>query len=633
LGSATRNGNTITFTAGTTAGQATINYQVADAQGAVSLGRLSITIQEPVNDRPIATDDARIIPGPGTPTSFDVVSNDFDPNEPRTSLRVVSAEMESGDGTLSRSGSILTISPNPSFVGVLVATYTIEDSGGLTATARYRVTVLEPINRPPVAVDDSNEVANGGTVTTPVLFNDSDPDGDPLTMTITSGPASNLGQATTNGTSITFAATPGAAGTAVIEYSLSDGQLSDSASLRINVLPCAQSAPSAQSAFLATGYQQPISVNLASYASNGTVTDVVAPPGYGGGVYTPPAGENGNVTISYAVVNSCRQRATGQITIDVNRDPVPQAVSASLGRQQTREFPVSNLAGDDEPLTITSSTGAPAWVVTESTRVVVSPTLAVAAGTYSWTTRVADPGGLAANVPMSITVTNSAPIANNDAVNAAGGSVSAALLSNDSDPDGTNGGLRIQQIPSTITFSNGETGTISLSADQRNATIDPRAGLGSATFTYTAVDPDGAVSAPATVTVTGPKYNKAPIANSQTINVVAGQSVQVVLDVSDPDGDPLTVIVVDNSQGVGIALSGTTATVKAPSAGTFTATYRVTDGSLQSNVATLTVIASSPPTTTTTTTTTTLPATTTTDHSHSTTIPPHSHPHPPGEPD
>ncbi len=78
----------------------------------------------------------------------------------------------------------------------------------------------------------------------------------------------------------------------------------------------------ASGAFLATGYQQPISVNLSSFASNGQVVDVSGPPGYNGSVYTPPAGENGNVSITYDVVNSCRQRATGQITIDVNQDPV-----------------------------------------------------------------------------------------------------------------------------------------------------------------------------------------------------------------------------------------------------------------------------------------------------------------------
>ena len=44
----------ITFVAGTQTGNATINYQVADAEGAVSLGRLRVTIIERANQAPIA---------------------------------------------------------------------------------------------------------------------------------------------------------------------------------------------------------------------------------------------------------------------------------------------------------------------------------------------------------------------------------------------------------------------------------------------------------------------------------------------------------------------------------------------------------------------------------------------------
>ena len=60
------------------------------------------------------------------------------------------------------------------------------------------------------------------------------------------------------------------------------------AALRVRVLPCAESTPVAEDAFLRTGYQQPITVDLATYSSGGSIVDVVAPPGYSGNVYTPP---------------------------------------------------------------------------------------------------------------------------------------------------------------------------------------------------------------------------------------------------------------------------------------------------------------------------------------------------------
>ncbi len=603
IGSATRSGNVITFVAGAEVGVASINYQVEDELKAVTLGRLSVRVVEPTNDPPVANADSRLINGPGVPTSFEVLSNDFDPNEARTELRVEGVSLVSGDGSATQAGNVVTISPNADFIGDVVATYTVRDSGGLTASARVTLSVAEPLNRPPVANDDSNEVSNGGSVSTAVLFNDSDPDGDNLNLTITSGPDSSLGQASSGGGSIAFNATPGASGTASISYSVSDGEFSDSATLRIAVRPCSESAPVANDAFLTTGYQQPIGVNLADFSANGQVTDVAGPPGYSGSVYTPPAGENGNVAISYTVENNCRQRATGQITIDVNQDPVAQAANATLGRGAVLEFPVSNLAGDDEALTISGSAGAPAWVSTDPSRVVVAPPVGTAATTYSWTTTVVDPGGLSASVPMSITVQNAAPNAAGDAVNVAGGAASASIVENDTDPDADGGALRIQQIPSTLVFSNGEAGTITVLGDQRSVSIDPRAGLGSASFTYTVVDGDGAVSAPATVTVVGARFNTAPTAADQVVDVTTGTPVTVVLSVNDVDGDPLTVNEINNGGAV-TAVSGTTITVVAPSDGTFTYRYRVSDGDLQSNVATVTIQSSTPATTTTTTTTT-----------------------------
>lgn len=618
LGTAVRIGNRITFTAGSIVGVTTINYQVADEEGAVTLGRVSIRITEPANDPPIAEADTRIINGPGVPTQFSVLANDFDENEPTAALIVEGVAVVSGDGTATQSGSVVTISPNPDFVGDVVANYTIRDSGGLTSSAQIVLTILEPLNRQPVAQDDNADVENGGSVTTSVLFNDSDPDGDPLVMTITGGPDASLGQATAGGSSITFNANPGAAGTAVINYSVSDGELSDSAALRINVRPCSESAPTAQDAFLSTGYQQPIAINLADFAANGSVVDVVAPGTYGDGVYTPPAAENGNVAITFAVVNGCRQRTTGQITIDVNQDPVAQPAIAVIARLAQREFPVSELAGDDEALSISTSSGAPAWATVETARVVVAPPLGTLAAEYNWTVTVVDPGGLAATVPMTITVTNASPTANPDSVSVAGGAASFDLIANDTDSDGENAALRIQSVPTTLTFTNGEVGTIAVAGDGRSVSIDPGNGLGTATFAYSVVDVDGAVSATTDVMVAGARLNTAPTARDQTIDVISGSATIVVLTVNDADGDQLVMVTpIDDPDNVITVVSGTSITVLTSGDGTFGFSYRVTDGFAESNLATVTLISTPAATTTTTTvpgstTTTTAPGTTTT---------------------
>ena len=187
IGTATRRGRVITFVAGNQVGTATINYQVADPDGAVSLGRLRVTVTEPVNEFPIAVADTATIFGPGTPQQFDVLANDSDPDETPGGLSLVSAARVSGDATVTVSGSIVTLSPNPDFVGQVVATYTIRDGEGLTATSSILLTVEEPLNRPPDARDDIAEVVNGGSTTVSLLLNDTDPDGDPLTVSILSG--------------------------------------------------------------------------------------------------------------------------------------------------------------------------------------------------------------------------------------------------------------------------------------------------------------------------------------------------------------------------------------------------------------------------------------------------------------
>ncbi len=110
LGTATRSGRVITFVAGTQTGNATINYQVADAEGAVSLGRLRVTITERANQAPIAVPDSLTIFGPATPQQFNVLANDTDPDETPGGLTVVSASRVSGDGTVSLVGSVVTIS-------------------------------------------------------------------------------------------------------------------------------------------------------------------------------------------------------------------------------------------------------------------------------------------------------------------------------------------------------------------------------------------------------------------------------------------------------------------------------------------------------------------------------------------
>ncbi len=104
----------------------------------------------------------------------------------------------------------------------------------------------------------------------------------------------------------------------------------------ISVVPCVSAPPDAPDVFLQTGYQQPIFVDLFAYARNGEIVQVGAPLGVPSGVYTPPAGENGNVSFTYVVRNACDVEDVGRVTIDVNQDPIGSAVSAPRSGGRSR---------------------------------------------------------------------------------------------------------------------------------------------------------------------------------------------------------------------------------------------------------------------------------------------------------
>ena len=616
VGTAVRDGGTIRYTAGDVPGPVTITYQVGDPDGGVASGRLVIRVREPDPIAPVALPDRRTITGPGTRTDVAVLDNDDDPDGDLEALRITAVELIGGDGAVTRGRRLLTFVPDPDFVGDLVASYTVTDADGLTASTTATLTVLEAPNTPPVANDDAADVVNGGTVSIPIAFNDVDPDDDVLTYTLVQPPSADLGSATIGDGTLTFVAVPGASGTATMVYRLDDGEATDDATVRVNVLPCSIAPPEAPNVSLSTGYQQPIAIDLNAYARNGDIVSVGAPLGAASGVYTPPAGENGNVSFEYTVRNSCRLQATGVVVIDVNQDPVAAPYEANIGRLEPWTIPVSSLATDAEPLRIVALEGAPTWValVDEQRAIRIVPN--GQSGRLDMVAVVADPGGLQARAPIGIGLINLPPTAVGDDVGVVTGPVTFSPLANDVDQDGD--AISLAEVPSTIAFPAGGSGTIERLGDGR-LRVDPKAGYGRATFTYTVADALGAVSQAATIVVTA---NAPPVADDMTVTVPAGTTRVVRLDAVDPEGGQLTAVLGDEpTEPLTVSLSGLDLSVTAPGAeGTSrTVTYTVTDDRGATDSGTITLVIGPPPTTTTTTTTST---TTTTTVPPSTSVPP-----------
>ena len=112
-------------------------------------------------------------------------------------------------GTAQVQGAAIVYAPAPNYFGNDVFTYRASNAEATSAAATVTVTVT-PVNDAPVAVDDAATTDQDVAVVISVLGNDTDVDGDALTVAATTQPAN--GSVTTNGTTVTYTPNAGFAG-------------------------------------------------------------------------------------------------------------------------------------------------------------------------------------------------------------------------------------------------------------------------------------------------------------------------------------------------------------------------------------------------------------------------------------
>jgi hypothetical protein len=242
---------TLTFTPNVDfTGRTAFEYTVEDAEGETATATVVVTSEAFVNAAPVAENDVIEAVEDGDPVTIDVLGNDEDPDgDPLTITEIDGAgaavgaevEVEGGVAVLNADGTI-TFTPEADFSGDATFTYTVSD-GADEASATVTVSVVAG-NDPPEAVPDEATVEAGAGVEIDVLANDSDADGDELTVTHIDGAEIAVGQEVEveGGTvvlneegTLTFTADEDFRGEASFEYTVSDGQNEATATVTVDV--------------------------------------------------------------------------------------------------------------------------------------------------------------------------------------------------------------------------------------------------------------------------------------------------------------------------------------------------------------------------------------------------------------
>ena len=619
-------GNTLLYTPAAT-GSASFTYTVSDG---AATDTATVTVTVGGNVPPVAAADAFSVAENSSGNVLAVLANDHDADIPAQTLTITAVGATSNGGTATNNGSTISYTPAANYSGPDSFTYTVSDGSGGSNSALVTI-MVRPANTAPVANNDSLSITRDSSNNPlDVLANDTDADVVDILritqVTITT-PLGGGGSVAINGTSDGLIYTPaaGATGTEVLTYTISDGTVTDAATVTLTV---GNSAPVAAADSFnvavdsvgntldvlgndsdADAPLQTLVISAADAASaqGGTVTNNGTNL-----TYTPPALYAGSDSFSYTVSDGfATASATVTVTVGANVAPDP-ANDAFTVRVDSSGNALDVLANDRDadipaqPLTITSASvttplgaGGSVSINGAGDGLVYTPPAATA-GTEILTYTVSD-GALSTDAAVTVTVAaNVAPNAVNDSYSVGRDSTNNPLnvLANDSDPD------LGQTLTITAVGTPAPSGTVTIN-NGTSLRFTPAAGYsGNVTFTYTISDGNGGTdTATVTVAVIAP-VNTPPVAsdddnatNPTGFSVAMGSSnnpLDVLANDSDADlGQTLTITAVGTPAPSGTvtinAGSSLRFTPAAGFSGTVTFPYTVSDGNGGTDTATVTV--------------------------------------------
>lgn len=363
-------------------GLETLSYTATDGNGESSAATLTLTIA-PINDTLEAKNDVFNGTEDNEITGNVLVNNgygaDTDPDGQSLSVNprsIVTAN--SGIVVLNSDGSF-TYTPQLNFNGVDSFSYTATDGAGASDTAVVTLNV-SAVNDAPVVLNESATLFEDTSTTINVLNNDSDVDGDALSVTYVSPPQNGTAIINSDNT-ITYTPNSNFNGTETLSYTVSDGNGGTrSATINLTVLSV-NDGIDAKNDYFSENEDTVITGNVLNDNGRGADSDpdgqsisVIPFSGataQGGAVvldsdgsftYRPALNFDGVDLFSYSVTDGNGGTDTAFVTLNVNSvndAPLARDVSWNLSEDTPLTFDVlfndSDVDGDN--LQVTNVTG------------------------------------------------------------------------------------------------------------------------------------------------------------------------------------------------------------------------------------------------------------------------------------
>ena len=587
-------------------GSTSFSYEASDGQATAS-ARVQVTIHPySQNAAPNQLRASTVKIGANAQIQYQALSDWRDPDGDPIYLK--NAEAPEGlSVSFSEDGS-LTITDEGSAPGPKTVVLTVADDQGAETRGELIATVQEAGNLPPSANGDLFQAHPGETVTLDPLKNDTDPNGDPLSLAAVSGaPAGATISPDLDRGTIDFRAT--APGSYSFAYTVSDGIATTLGIIRVEVVEATALPPVAENdtAVLPLGGSVLVAPLGNDYDPAGgllsiTSVDASNVPGLEVALIdrhllrvTAPSGLTQTATFSYTVSNG-----QGEATADVmvipgaaDRSDLPPVLKPDRAKVRVGDVgTVSVLSNDRSPAGLnlqvestlaydpTNALGTP-FVTGNQVRLEAGANPGIMDVTYS----VIDSAGNRASSTVTFEVVaasdqNQPPRPRDISAWAAAGQTTRIPVTLDGiDPDG-------DSVSLTGLDSSPQQGSATVKSTWIDYTPNQNAS-GTDSFTYTVTDRQGArASARVRVAISAaPSLNQNPVAVPDTVLTRPDRmvTVNVLSNDVDPDGDPLTL----EEDGLETATpeldpqvrSSSTLQVHTPSqAGTYLVSYTVSDG-------------------------------------------------------